>query len=241
MTRRLPWRTIRFYALIALAGFATAYLLVALFVLPGDRSGGRIQAPSLVGLSLEDARRVLDSLGLGFSLGEERRSATAPRHTVLAQNPRPGTSLARNASVRVDVSAGPRQVRVPSVAGLTVDEARRILGDSGLAAGSTQDEVSTAPRGEVLRSQPDAGRFVGEGSPVDLIVSGGPPELTMPDVVGRNPADALAVLNQLGLTRVRVDSQPGTGVDAVVLGQLPAAGTGLRLTDRIALRVGSRP
>jgi serine/threonine-protein kinase len=92
----------------------------------------------------------------------------------------------------------------------------------------------------VLRSKPDAGRFVGEGSPIDLIVSGGPPELTMPDVIGRDPIDALSVLNQLGITRVRVDSQPPGLTNGIVVAQQPAAGTGLRLTDRVALRVGSR-
>lgn len=240
MTRRLPWRTIRLYALIALAGFVTAYLLVALFILPGDRSGGRVSAPRLIGMTLDDARHVLDSVGLSFSLGEERRSTEAPRNTVIAQTPRAGTSVARTSSVRLDVSSGPRQVRVPSVAGLTSDEARRLLADSGLTAGSMQEEVSSAPRGEVLRSKPDAGRFVGEGAPVDLIVSGGPQELTMPDVIGRDPTDALSVLNQLGLTRVRVDSQPGIVTGAVVVAQQPAAGTGLRFTDRVGLRVGNR-
>jgi serine/threonine-protein kinase len=192
-------------------------------------------------MSLDDARRLLDSVGLRFSLGQERPSADVPRNGVIAQSPRPGTDLARRSSVRLDVSSGARQVRVPSVAGLTVDEARRVLGDSGLAAGNLQDEMSNAPRGEVLRTKPDAGRFVGEGASVDLVVSGGPPELTMPDVLGRDPVDALAVLNQLGLTRVRVDSIPGSGAGAVVVAQQPSAGTGLRLTDRVSLRVGSRP
>jgi serine/threonine-protein kinase len=192
-------------------------------------------------MSLEDARRALDSAGLRFSLGNERASTEVPPNGVLAQTPRPGSSLPRLGTVTLDVSAGPRQVRIPPVAGLTVDEARKVLADSGLSAGGVQDETSTSPRGEVLRTKPDAGRFVGEGAAVELIVSAGPPELTMPDVLGRDPSDALAVLNQLGLTRVRVDSQPGEIGLMTVVGQRPAAGTGLRLTDRVVLRVGSRP
>ena len=38
MTRRIPWRTIRLYGLTALAGFVSAYLVVALFFLPGTPS-----------------------------------------------------------------------------------------------------------------------------------------------------------------------------------------------------------
>ncbi|MGQ0642985.1 MAG: PASTA domain-containing protein [Gemmatimonadaceae bacterium] len=241
MTPRIPWRSVRFYGLIALAGFVSAYLIVAFFFLPGDRSRGRVVTPSLTGLSLDDARRLLDSAGLQFSLGNEQPSADAPRNTVLAQTPRAGSRVARNANVKLDVSSGPRQVRIPAVAGLTVDDARKVLSDSGLAAGSVQNETSSAARGEVLRTKPDAGRFVGEGAAVELIVSAGPPELTMPDVIGRDPSDALSVLNQLGLTRVRVDSSAGGLGPLFVVGQQPSPGSGLRLTDRVVLRAGSRP
>ncbi len=242
MTLRVPWRTVRLYGLTAVAGFVTAYTIVALFVLPGDRTRGTVVAPAVVGLSLEAARHVLDSVGLRFSLGEELASAAVPRNGVLAQSPAPGTTLARLSPVQLDVSTGPRSVRVPPVAGLTVEDARKALGDSGLSTGGVQEEASSAPRGEVLRTKPDAGRFVGEGAAVALIVSAGPAELTMPDVIGRAPADAMAVLNQLGLTRVRVDSEPGSsGESNVVVGQRPGAGAGIRLTDRVVLRVSQRP
>lgn len=242
MRRRIPWRSVRIYALTALAGFLSAYLMVALVFLPGNRGRGRVTTPALVGLSLEEARNVLDSVGLRYALGEERASADVPRNRVLAQSPLPGTNAPRAATVTLDVSAGPRQLRVPVVSGLTLDAARQVLADSGLTAGTVQEEASSAPRGAVLRSKPDAGRMVGEGAPVQLVVSAGPPELTMPDVIGRDPADALAVLNQLGLTRVRVDSEPNTGTSPnVVVAQQPAAGAGVRTTDRVLLRVSPRP
>jgi len=242
VTRRIPWRTIRLYGLTALAGFVSAYLVVALFFLPGDRSRGRVITPQLVGLSLDEARHVLDSTGLRFSLGDERPSADVPRNRVVAQSPLPGTNAPRLATVTLDVSAGPRQLRVPIVSGLTLDNARKVLADSGLGAGAVQEEASTAPRGEVLRTKPDAGQVVGEGAAVQLVVSAGPAELTMPDVLGREPGDAIAVLNQLGLTRVRVDSALGSGATSyIVVAQQPATGTGVHTTDRVVLRVSPRP
>jgi beta-lactam-binding protein with PASTA domain len=240
--RRIPWRTVRLYGLTALAGFVTAYVVVALFFLPGNSSRGQVTTPQLVGLSMDEARHVLDSVGLTFSLGDERPSADVPRNRVVAQSPLPGTSAPRLATVTLDVSAGPRQLRVPTVSGLTLDNARKVLADSGLSAGSVQEEASSAPRGEVLRTKPDAGRVVGEGAAVQLVVSAGPAELTMPDVVGRGPAEAMTVLNQLGLTRVRVDSAAGSGISSgIVVSQQPAAGAGIRTTDRVVLRVSPRP
>ncbi|HJU75902.1 MAG TPA: PASTA domain-containing protein [Gemmatimonadaceae bacterium] len=242
MTPRIPWRTVRLYAFTALAGFISAWLIVAFFVLPGGRARNRIVTPDLAGMSLEEARHLLDSVGLRFSLGEERPSADVPRNGVLGQQPAAGRSVQRLTVVRVDVSAGPRQIRIPTVAGLTLEDARKVLSDSGLSAGGVQNEGSTAPRGEVLRTKPDAGRFVGEGAAVELIVSTGPPDLTMPDVIGRSPGDAVAVLNQLGISRVRVQGNDSTtaGLEMVVVSQQPAAGSGIRTTDRIVLRVSPR-
>lgn len=242
MRRRIPWRTVRLYGLTALAGFLTAYIVVALFFLPGDGGRGEVTTPQLVGLSMDEARQLLDSVGLRFSLGDERPSADVPRNRVVAQSPLPGTNAPRLATVTLDVSAGPRQLRVPSVSGLTLDDARKVLADSGLSAGTVQEEASSAPRGEVLRTKPDAGRVVGEGAAVQLVVSAGPSELTMPDVIGRGPAEALTILNQLGLTRVRVDSAAGSGISSgIVVSQQPAAGAGIRTTDRIVLGVSPRP
>lgn len=242
MRRRIPWRTVRLYGLTALAGFVTAYVLVALFFMQGDSSRGEVTTPQLVGMSMDEARHVLDSVGLRFSLGDERPSADVPRNRVVAQSPLPGTNAPRLATVTLDVSAGPRQLRVPTVSGLTLDNARKVLADSGLSAGTVQEEASSAPRGEVLRTKPDAGRVVGEGAAVQLVVSAGPVELTMPDVLGRGPAEAMTVLNQLGLTRVRVDSAAGSGISSgIVVAQQPAAGAGIRTTDRIVLRVSPRP
>ncbi len=238
MTLRMPWRTIRLYGLTALAGFVLAWVIVALFILPGSSTRDRVRVPSLTGMSLEEARLALDSAGLRFSLGAERASKDVPRNGVLAQSPAPGATLPRMGTVRLEVSAGPRQIRVPSVAGLTVDAARTILADSGLGAGGVQEEASNAPRGEVLRTKPDAGRFVGEGAAVEVIVSAGPPDLVMPDVIGRDGADALAVLRQLGLTRIRVDSaETGTATGGIVGTQFPAAGTAIRSSDRVVLRL----
>ncbi|MGQ0539353.1 MAG: PASTA domain-containing protein [Gemmatimonadaceae bacterium] len=239
---RARLRTAALYAGVALAGWLSAYLLVALLLLPGDGRADGVNAPSVVGLSLEQARAALDSAGLRFALGDERPSADVPRNTVMAQSPLPGTSLQRLAAVTLDVSSGPRRVRIPPLEGLTVEAARNLLATSGLALGASREESNNEPRGEVLRSDPDAGRFVGEGAAITLVVSSGPSSLAMPDLVGRDPADAVILLNQLGLTNVQIenDSTAGSALN-LVFAQRPAAGAAVRAGDRIVLRVASRP
>ena len=131
MTVRVPWASIRLYGLTAVAGFVLAYLIIAVFVLPGSRTRGTVATPSVVGMSLDDARHVLDSVGLRFSLGTERASVDFPPNSVLAQSPAPGASVPRLAAVTLDVSTGPRRVRVPVVAGLPVDDASATCPNGG--------------------------------------------------------------------------------------------------------------
>lgn len=238
---RIAWRVVRVYALTAIAGFLLGWLVVAVFLLPGERTQDAVVTPSVIGMSLDDARHILDSVGLQHALGEERASTTVPPNAVMAQSPTAGASVRRLTTVRLDVSAGPRRVRVPSVAGLTADDARQLLADSGLTVATARQEASNAARGEVLRSRPDAGRWVGEGTAVELIVSAGPSELTMPDVIGRAPEDALSLLRQLGLTSIAVDSSDANGGERIVVAQQPAAGAGIRRADRVSLRLANRP
>lgn len=69
---------------------------------------------------------------------------------------------------------------VPDVTGQTISAARVTLSDSGLVLGEDSAEFSDEVRaGFVIRQDPSAGSRAGNGSPVDLVLSLGPPEVTV--------------------------------------------------------------
>jgi serine/threonine-protein kinase len=76
---------------------------------------------------------------------------------------------------------------------------------------------------------------------VQLVLSGGPSTIQVPDVVGRSFAQARQLLQQLGLAVGDVTSPNGHAPDggALVMSQTPAAGAQVVSGSRIALRVGS--
>lgn len=239
--RALRWRALTRrllpYAIVAVGGFLLAYLFVFFFVFPSDLVPTVGRVPNVVGLLYDDAENRLESAGLKAKQGETRFHATAPKNAVLEQAPRPGVALPRGAVVTLDVSGGQRTATVPRVVGATQQQAQVLLENAGFDVGDVVARRGTAPRGQVLATEPGEGQTVALPRTVTLTVSGGPPTVTLPDVLGRSLGEARSALEQLGLAvaGVTVDSTSFSPPD-VVTAQTPAsgsavvAGTGVKLT-----------
>jgi len=227
---------------MAAGGFLLAYLFIAFVVLPDDIALGDITIPGVVGLTQADAQRRLTGLGLKVSLGESRFSADAPKSTVLAQNPPAGSVVAPGTTISLDVSAGQQRATIPALVGLASEDAERELKKAGLQLGQLQEQPSDSARGLVLGSNPSDGQVVPLGTRVDLIVSAGPAQLTMPDVVGQDYESAAALLAQLGLVTAPPDHDPDSTLPrGAVVSQSPAAGASVAAGTTITLRVAGTP
>ena len=233
---------VKTHAAIAFAAFSIAWLLVAVVLLPDTGPAPIGVVPPVVGLRYDEAERKLAEAGLRAALGETRPHATAPRRYVLAQTPAAGTAVGPEVVVTLDISAGQRRVAIPSVAGMSRNDAIAALRAANLELGQVIERPGSQARGTVLSSQPEAGQQVPEGSPVEIVVSTGPTELLMPDVVGRELFEVRATLEQLGLrigeTQYDSTSALPTGL---VVSQLPPAGSAVTASAFISIRVSGRP
>lgn len=131
--------------------------------------------------------------------------------------------------VAPDTEALPaRQVTVPDVTGLTVDEAR------GALAAVELDSVLDGAGGRVIRQLPAAGARMNAGALVMLYVAGpaaGAEEgsVTVPDLTGMPVTEANRLARSYGL-ELQIE---GSGL---AVSQSPAAGTVVNPTTRIAAR-----
>ena len=83
------------------------------------------------------------------------------------------------------VSSGPPQVAVPNVVGLTQAAATSAITGATLTVGTvTTASSTTVPSGSVISQSPVSGTQVNTGSAVSLVVSSGPPQVAVPNVVG---------------------------------------------------------
>jgi beta-lactam-binding protein with PASTA domain len=134
-------------------------------------------------------------------------------------------------------------VAVPTVTGMTRIEAQVLLEKEGFDVGDVTEAPSNAPRGTVIGTRPAAGSGVSIPSTVGIILSGGAPAPSMPDVMGRDVAVARQVLTQIGVRNVQIVHDPtGPGTPGTVFSQTPVSGAPITAGVTVQLRVvGEEP
>ncbi|WP_298087480.1 PASTA domain-containing protein [uncultured Corynebacterium sp.] len=164
-------------------------------VLRLSRGQAPVQVPDVVGLSLDDARTLLEDTGLTVAEVQREFDGDAAPDEVLAVTPEAGTGLARGSDITVTANNG---IEVPDVSGLSVDEARERLRDAGLTVGDVTDvSDSTRPNGRVDRTEPASGDVVDPDDPrVELKVS---TRVDVPNLLGSTISDARRAAEEAGL------------------------------------------
>jgi eukaryotic-like serine/threonine-protein kinase len=218
-----------------LAVLVAALGLAAVLLLPGTQKVG---VPTVVGADQANAEAKLRQDG--FRVDTVQKTAEQPAGQVIGQDPTGGTKAKKGSTVTLTVSAGPQQVAVPQVVGLTVSSARGRLSKAGLQASEREENSDTVAEGRVISVSPTEGQKVDKGSSVTLVVSSGKPQVEVPDVVGKSFDEAQSNLQAAGFKVTRVDKEsdqdPGT-----VLSQNPKSGGRIDSGSTISLTVAKAP
>src|SRR2546423_7477523 len=105
------------YLIAIVGGFLLAYLVAAFVFFPSGVISQDLKVPNVIGLDLTTAQQRLAQSGFESEQGETRFHATAPKGTVLDQNPPAGSKDAAGTKVTLAVSGGERVGGVPNVVG----------------------------------------------------------------------------------------------------------------------------
>ncbi|MCP4079863.1 MAG: PASTA domain-containing protein, partial [Planctomycetaceae bacterium] len=133
-----------------------------------------ITVPHVSGMTQEDAGAAITGAELAVGTAAESYSDTVPAGLVISQSPAAGTTAFRNSTVDIVLSLGVHMATVPSLTGLTSEEANAALSAEGFTLGSiSQEYISTIPENNIMNQNPAAGTSVIYGSPVDVTVSAG--------------------------------------------------------------------
>jgi serine/threonine-protein kinase len=209
--------------------------LAAVLLLPGTQ---KVSVPTVVGADQANAEAKLRQDG--FHVETVQKTAEQPAGQVIGQDPTGGTKAKKGSTVTLTVSAGPQQVAVPPVVGLTVSSARGRLEKAGLKASEREENSDTVAQGRVISVSPSEGQKVDKGSSVTLVVSSGKPQVQVPDVVGKSFDEGQSILQAAGFKVTRVDKEsdkdPGT-----VLSQNPKSGARIDAGSTISLTVAKEP
>ncbi|MEV6215474.1 Stk1 family PASTA domain-containing Ser/Thr kinase [Nocardia sp. NPDC051833] len=204
----------------------------------------QVQVPRLSGLTQAEAEQKLNSIGLTLSPNPPRKaSSTAETDKVIAQEPSAGVRVDIDQPIVVTIGSGPEQVRVPTVVGQDISIAQPNLVDSAGFKVEIQEVKSSAPKGQVLSTNPTGGSNAEKGSTITVQVSAGD-RITVPDLTGLTPTQAQEQLRALGwtgqLSQTTVITLDGSASGKIV-GQSPAAGSSVTITGNVVLQVGASP
>src|SRR5205807_70838 len=193
-----------------------------------------------------NGQQVMNYSGANLYVGQSCYLKIANYHTELGVPVSVVHSRVVMGHTQADVQIGsppPPTVLVPNVVGQMQAAATSAISGAGLTVGTvTMQSSTTVAAGSVISESPTAGTMVAVGSAVSLVVSSGPAQVAVPNVVGQMQAAAASAITGAGLTVGAVTQQSSSTVAAgSVISESPAAGTKVASGSAVSLVVSSGP
>ncbi|MBW7865663.1 MAG: PASTA domain-containing protein, partial [Candidatus Hydrogenedentes bacterium] len=214
---------------------------VTLFVSSGPCT---VMVPDVTGQNETAANTAMAEAGLAAGPSVSACDDTVPAGNVIGQTPAPGAEVEAGTVVLLTVSSGPCGMNAPDVTGLQQPAAEAAITGAGAVVGLVARQCDAVlPLNTVISQSPAAGAPMSSGGRMDLVVSSGPCNGQIPNVVGLSETDAAALIAAEGFA---VSSPPLTQCSLTVAAgsvtsQQPAGGTSATLGSTVTLTVSSGP
>ncbi len=132
-----------------------------------------VGVPNVVGKSYQEAEKILSDLKFSIE-STEVFSDTYEKGIIVYQSLKEGENVAEGEKVTISVSRGAGvKVTVPDVTGYTLEDAEKLLSESGLRIKTTIKSSNEIAEGYIISQNQAAGTQLGQDSYVDVLVSVG--------------------------------------------------------------------
>lgn len=200
--------------------------------------------PNVVGMTEADAEKALAEKNLVVD-SEAKYDDYVEAGKVISSDPIEGSEVEEGTHIKIYVSLGTENAEVPSVEGRSLDDARRILSDSGFNVSTKEENHDTIAEGMVIRQTPGVGARVAKGSTVEVTVSLGKKTeyAEVPSLYKMTEDQARQALEARGLKLGTVTSQPSDNGEAagLVIEQEYASGSQLEKGSSVRVIISSGP
>ena len=229
-------------ALIILSIFIVLIFVFNSVIMPWYvRHDTLVKVPAVIGLSYEEAKKVLDEAGLEGLEGDIRYDKSKPIGTIIDQIPPPDATVKDGRRIYLVVSGGDVLFDVPNLVGRSVRESKFILAQRNLELLEVESRPSSQyPHGTIIVQVEQPGTKVRKGTKISVVVSTGVEigDLKVPDLIGKNLEEAkkIILLNKLSIGKINY--QPTTTVPLnAIIDQYPKANTMAKENQRVDLFV----
>ncbi len=233
--------------LIKPAGIVCGILLVLLLVINNivmplyTEQGRTTKVPAVQGLTVDEAKTVLTKASLTPRVAETRPDKEYPIGAVALQNPVAGSEVKFGRGVYLTVSGGEPLVKVPSLRGRSLRDARFTLDRTALVVGTvTYQQSDEFPENTIIDQSITEGTQVKNGTRINLTVSQGrnSNKMPVPNVTLKSLAEAQKILGDSGFKVGTITYKPSTELlPNTVLEQSPKPGELQSLDEPITLVV----
>ena len=162
---------------------------------------------------------------------------------MISQNPSAGSQIKIDRDVKVIISAGTQKVLLPSLAGLSRQQARIIIEENGLTLGHvTRTWNNALQKGVIFAQTPKQGKHVLRGTAVNFLLSNGSPQKTymMTDLRQLSLNEAVLRLEALTLSPGNIRTLPAANAPInTVIDQNPGYGQPVKAGSTIDLKINS--
>lgn len=210
-------------------------------VLTSDQGSTVLSVPDVTNRSLRDATTVLIDAGFNPAPVAVEREGVGD-DVVYAQDPAADSPVERGATVTITYNPAATPVTVPTVMGLTLDEANQTLAAVGLRAVVVDlAESSEVEQGRIVSQTPAAQTSTRPGTTIEVVLSAGGTQLAVPNVRGQLEVDATSLLSgePYGFVVTRAEQPSDTVPAGAVIATEPAIGTPLARGESVVLVVST--
>ena len=215
-------------------GVAAAVILALFGILyvSGIIGGGgkEVTVPDVKGMSYSEAKEVLEAKGLKIEKADEPiASQKIEKGKIVSQTPSKNSKVKKGRTVRVILSAGNTEPKVPDLKGLSYKEAKTLLSEMGLQI-SKGDEVDSdsVAEGLIASQYPSAKTKVDKGDIITVNISKGKKDAVIPKLVGTtftSESDVSDILSKYGYKLGKVSYEESYETPGTIIKQSPDAGT----------------
>jgi eukaryotic-like serine/threonine-protein kinase len=209
------------------------------------KHGDYQKVPSIVGKSVDAARKILEDKGFEVEIQDSLYIDTFPKLAVIRQTPDGDATVKVNRTIYLTINrAQPPLVEMPNLVGFSLRNAEMYLENLGLHLGDTTfrpDIAKNAVLEQLYNNQPiRAGTKIFMGSTISFVLGNGvgDMEVGVPDLMGKQYAQARSLLRSMDINFTPVfDADVTDSAHAYVTRQNPTkygqASDGSRRYNRI--------
>ncbi len=202
-----------------------------------------VEVPSILGKTVEEATKILNEVGLGFTQNGTIASDVIEEGLIAQQSVEAGEKVAKNTRILGVVSSGAASFNLTDVTGRSAEEAKKILEGLELTVVQTEEYDNSVEEGYVISTSPAANTPVGKGDTVTMVVSKGTENAKVPKLTGLSEDAAKLALESVGLALGKVEETYSETSAGLVISQNYSEGTELKpgTTVDIVVSKGAEP